>query len=136
AHCRPRGDRAGRRRYAVQLHRVEYAVGRTAPAGGGAAILRPRRDGRRTVDRKDHGRAAARRIRIVAAAACRLRPGLRRGVHARVSLHPGRMTSPGTRQADAPSRVFDWLLLLAIVAVAGTYVRAISFTPYERLQGP
>ena len=46
------------------------------------------------------------------------------------------MTGPNTRQAAPPPRVFDWLLLVAIAAVIATYVRAISFTPYERLQGP
>ncbi|MGH7663320.1 MAG: cytochrome c biogenesis protein CcsA [Gemmatimonadaceae bacterium] len=30
----------------------------------------------------------------------------------------------------------DWLLALAALAVAGTYVRAIFFTPIEALQGP
>jgi heme exporter protein C len=29
----------------------------------------------------------------------------------------------------------DWFLLLGLVAVAGTYVRAMAFTPAERLQG-
>lgn len=46
------------------------------------------------------------------------------------------MTAPITRQAAPTRRVFDWLLLLAIIAVAATYVRAIVFTPVERLQGP
>ena len=46
------------------------------------------------------------------------------------------MTAPPTRQAAPGQRVVDWLLLLAIAAVAATYVRAIAFTPFERLQGP
>jgi heme exporter protein C len=46
------------------------------------------------------------------------------------------MTAPITRQAPPSRRVFDWMLLLAIAAVVATYVRAIVFTPVERLQGP
>jgi len=30
----------------------------------------------------------------------------------------------------------DWLLTLAVLAVAGTYIRAIAFTPVEAIQGP
>ena len=40
-------------------------------------------------------------------------------------------------KSDSPRRpVLDWLLYLAIVAVAATYVRAIWFTPVEATQGP
>jgi heme exporter protein C len=36
-----------------------------------------------------------------------------------------------------PSRTgIDWLLVVAILAVAGTFVRAIYFTPVEAVQGP
>ena len=45
------------------------------------------------------------------------------------------MTAPDIRQAP-PRRILDWLLVLALLAVAATYVRAIMFTPVERLQGP
>ena len=31
---------------------------------------------------------------------------------------------------------FDWLLTVAVLAVAGTFVRAIFFTPIEARQGP
>ncbi len=37
------------------------------------------------------------------------------------------------RSGDTP--IVDWLLALALVAVAGTYVRAVFFTPPELLQG-
>jgi heme exporter protein C len=45
------------------------------------------------------------------------------------------MTEPYRRQVP-PRRIIDWMLLLAIAAVAATYVRAIMFTPFDRLQGP
>jgi heme exporter protein C len=47
------------------------------------------------------------------------------------------MTSIPVRDAEASQcpRVFDWVFLLGIVAVAGVYVRAIWFTPVEILQG-
>jgi heme exporter protein C len=45
------------------------------------------------------------------------------------------MTAPDRRQVP-PRRIIDWLVLLAVAAVAATYVRAIMFTPFERLQGP
>ena len=35
----------------------------------------------------------------------------------------------------APRAIFDWLSALAALAVIGIYVRAIYFTPIERLQG-
>jgi heme exporter protein C len=35
-----------------------------------------------------------------------------------------------------PRRAFDWLFPLAIACVAASFVRAIYFTPLERLQGP
>jgi heme exporter protein C len=46
------------------------------------------------------------------------------------SLRPGPM--PG---ADA-AKPFGWLFWLAVVAVAGSIVRALAFTPIEALQGP
>ena len=45
------------------------------------------------------------------------------------------MSSPPTREASRPGAVVDWFLLLGLGAVAGTYVRAMAFTPAERLQG-
>ncbi|HJU65764.1 MAG TPA: cytochrome c biogenesis protein CcsA [Gemmatimonadaceae bacterium] len=48
-----------------------------------------------------------------------------------------RSDSDVTHPADRGGRDwFGWLLPLAIVAVIGAYVRAISFTPVEALQGP
>ena len=40
-----------------------------------------------------------------------------------------------TGGGSRPAAVVDWFLLLGLVAVAGTYVRAMAFTPAERLQG-
>lgn len=45
------------------------------------------------------------------------------------------MSSPPTREAPRPGVFVDWFLLLGLGAVAGTYVRAMAFTPAERLQG-
>ncbi len=46
------------------------------------------------------------------------------------------MPSTGAaRPARASAQVFDWLLALAVVAVAAVMVRAIWFTPAEALQG-
>ena len=52
------------------------------------------------------------------------------------------MTIPATAGTRAPSAAapraprVDWLLALAVLAVAATYVRAIFFTPVEAMQGP
>lgn len=46
------------------------------------------------------------------------------------------MTALDSRQAAPPRRIIDWLLVLAILSVVATYVRAIYYTPVERLQGP
>ncbi|MFL5575917.1 MAG: cytochrome c biogenesis protein CcsA [Gemmatimonadaceae bacterium] len=40
------------------------------------------------------------------------------------------------RPAALPRPRFDWLSLVAILAVAGTFVRALWFTPEDALQGP
>lgn len=45
------------------------------------------------------------------------------------------MTPAQTGEESRPAAVVDWFLLLGLVAVAGTYVRAMAFTPAERLQG-
>jgi len=50
-------------------------------------------------------------------------------------------TDPSAAPAAPPHRAparrgIDWLLVLAVLAVAGTYVRAIFFTPLEAMQGP
>jgi heme exporter protein C len=45
------------------------------------------------------------------------------------------MTTARTGEESRPEAVVDWFLLLGLVAVAGTYVRAMAFTPAERLQG-
>jgi heme exporter protein C len=46
------------------------------------------------------------------------------------------LPSAGARQpARAKVQVFDWLLALAVVAVAAAIVRALWFTPTEALQG-
>jgi heme exporter protein C len=45
------------------------------------------------------------------------------------------MTPAQTGEGPRPAAVVDWFLLLGLVAVAGTYVRAMGFTPAERLQG-
>lgn len=44
-------------------------------------------------------------------------------------------TPPAVAAAPKPAGV-DWLFLAALLAVAGAIVRAIWFTPIERLQGP
>ncbi len=44
-------------------------------------------------------------------------------------------TPPAAAAAVSPARP-DWLMLLAALAVAGALIRAIWFTPIERLQGP
>lgn len=46
------------------------------------------------------------------------------------------MTVSDSRQADTPRPIIDWVLVLALLAVAATYVRAIAYTPVEALQGP
>ncbi|MHB1223301.1 MAG: cytochrome c biogenesis protein CcsA [Gemmatimonadaceae bacterium] len=53
------------------------------------------------------------------------------------------MTSRPTAADAAPAAVtaaarpiFDWLFVVAALAVAATYVRAIYFTPVEAMQGP
>ena len=45
------------------------------------------------------------------------------------------MTPAQTGEQSRPTAVVDWFLLLGLVAVAGAYVRAMAFTPAERLQG-
>src|SRR3954452_22947475 len=55
------------------------------------------------------------------------------------SKNDRRMTS-AIRQHDVAAPVeakpvFDWLFVLAVLAVIGVYVRAIYFTPLEALQG-
>jgi heme exporter protein C len=45
------------------------------------------------------------------------------------------MTPARTGEGPRAAAVVDWFLLLGLVAVAGTYVRAMAFTPAERLQG-
>jgi heme exporter protein C len=50
-----------------------------------------------------------------------------------------RPLTPSAAPAAAPSAAHgttDWLLVLAVLAVAATYVRAILFTPTEATQGP
>src|ERR1700712_2100066 len=47
---------------------------------------------------------------------------------------PGAMKSLSAMAA--PRRAFDWLFPVAILCVAASFVRAIAFTPLERLQGP
>jgi heme exporter protein C len=44
-------------------------------------------------------------------------------------------SSNGTSAPAAPRAVFDWFSALAALGVVGIYVRAIYFTPVERLQG-
>jgi heme exporter protein C len=44
--------------------------------------------------------------------------------------------SGGVLAPDQGRLSIDWLMVAAFVAVAATYVRAIAFTPVERLQGP
>lgn len=51
------------------------------------------------------------------------------------------MTTPSsanTAGSIAPAKPlgFDWLFLIAVVAVAGALVRVIYFTPFEAVQGP
>ena len=46
------------------------------------------------------------------------------------------VTAPIPGSAAVRSHRSDWLLTLAILAVAATYARAIFFTPVEALQGP
>ena len=43
--------------------------------------------------------------------------------------------TPAQTGESRPAAVVDWFLLLGLVAVAGAYVRAMAFTPAERLQG-
>ena len=43
--------------------------------------------------------------------------------------------SPTATPQAAPGPRVDWLLLLAVAAVAATYIRAIAFTPVEAAQG-
>ena len=51
------------------------------------------------------------------------------------TTHPPLGTEPGA--APAASRAtFDWLFVVAVLAVIATYIRAIYFTPIEALQGP
>src|SRR5437764_3652347 len=45
------------------------------------------------------------------------------------------MTSVSQAPAVEPKPIFDWLLVLAVLAVAAAYIRAIYFTPIEALQG-
>lgn len=45
------------------------------------------------------------------------------------------MTPAQAGEGSRPAAVVDWFLLLGLLAVAGTYVRAMAFTPAERLQG-
>lgn len=44
-------------------------------------------------------------------------------------------TSPRSAPPSPPRAVFDWFSAVAMLAVVGLYVRAIYFTPIERLQG-
>ena len=51
------------------------------------------------------------------------------------TTHPPLGTEPAA--APAASRAtFDWLFVVAVLAVIATYIRAIYFTPIEALQGP
>jgi heme exporter protein C len=50
------------------------------------------------------------------------------------SLATGAATGAAAPTATRAS--IDWLLVAALLAVAGTYVRAIWFTPVEAMQGP
>jgi heme exporter protein C len=45
------------------------------------------------------------------------------------------MTASPAGEGSTPRPVFDWLIWLALAAVAGAYIRAIFFTPPEALQG-
>jgi heme exporter protein C len=45
------------------------------------------------------------------------------------------MSSVSQAPAVEPKPVFDWFLVLAVLAVVGAYIRAIYFTPIEALQG-
>src|SRR5690606_35470515 len=104
------------------------------------------------------GRSPDRGVARLAARIARIRHRVRLGVQPRVPAHHRRLTrmsphdSRGERRSatfDAPmnapvpstaapaksSTGFDWLLALAVLAVAGAYVRAIWFTPPEMLQG-
>ncbi len=47
---------------------------------------------------------------------------------------PSTVAMPPVR--DEPRPIFDWLFVVAVLAVAATYVRAIYFTPVEAMQGP
>lgn len=47
----------------------------------------------------------------------------------------GETTSGAATAARAPARGLDWLLIVAAILVAGTFVRAIYFTPIESTQG-
>ena len=44
------------------------------------------------------------------------------------------VTSPAIAGDEAP-RLFDWLFLVAVLAMVAAYVRAVYFTPIEALQG-
>lgn len=44
--------------------------------------------------------------------------------------------APAPRATATARPVFDWLFVVAVLAVVATYVRAIYFTPVEAMQGP
>lgn len=45
------------------------------------------------------------------------------------------MTPAQSGGGPRPAAIVDWFLLLGLVAVGGTYVRVMAFTPAERVQG-
>ena len=53
-----------------------------------------------------------------------------------LATDPSAARTAPPRRVPATRRGIDWLLVLAVLAVAATYVRAIYFTPAEALQGP
>lgn len=48
----------------------------------------------------------------------------------------GEATTGTPTAARAPARGLDWLFIVAVLLMAGTFVRAIYFTPIESTQGP
>ena len=51
-------------------------------------------------------------------------------------IHPVTDTASPRAVAPATRPAFDWLLVVAILAVVATFVRAVYFTPVEAAQGP